>query len=140
MNRENEATGRMGLMAMRQRWSDKRSGGKARTGWKGAAAEVARTVALALILFLASRVALHNARVEGESMLPTLQSGQQLLVNKLAYLRYDPGLVEHLAQGLVGGATAGDPTGSKAGTAPPGTAAGSGAAASDGGITNIKTR
>ena len=53
------------------------------------ALEILQTVALTLIIFFVVRSLVQNFRVEGASMAPTLQSGQYLLINKLAYFRVD---------------------------------------------------
>ena len=47
--------------------------------------EVIETVLLALLVFLGVRFALQNYIVDGASMYPTLEGGQHILVNKLAY-------------------------------------------------------
>lgn len=47
--------------------------------------EVLETLLLALIAFAFLRLVVQNYRVEGPSMEPTLQQGQFLVVNKLAY-------------------------------------------------------
>ncbi len=52
--------------------------------------ELFETVILALLFFLALQFSLGNYRVEGASMLPTLEEGEYLIVNKLVYLRFDP--------------------------------------------------
>jgi signal peptidase I len=51
--------------------------------------EVLQTVLLVGILFFGVRMVLQNFRVEGPSMLPTLNSGQFLWVNKAAYFEWD---------------------------------------------------
>ena len=51
--------------------------------------DIIETVILALAMFLALHLSVQNYRVEGPSMEPTLQEGQFLFVNKLAYLRLD---------------------------------------------------
>ena len=56
---------------------------------KALAWEVVQTVLLTVAIFLAVRVVVQNFRVEGASMDPTLQSGQFLLINKIAYARLD---------------------------------------------------
>jgi len=45
------------------------------------------TVLLAVFIFLAVRFSFQNFRVEGVSMAPSLQDGEYLIVNKLAYLK-----------------------------------------------------
>ena len=59
-------------------------------------AETLEVIALALIMFVAVRSVAHNYRVEGSSMVPTFESNQLLIVNRLAYRAFDldwvPGL------------------------------------------------
>lgn len=47
--------------------------------------EVLETILLGVVLFVAMRSVLQSTRVISRSMVPTLQEGQYLLVNKLAY-------------------------------------------------------
>ncbi len=51
--------------------------------------EVVETALLALLVFLTVRAGLQNFRVEGLSMYPTLDNGDHILVNKLAYAEID---------------------------------------------------
>ena len=53
--------------------------------------ELIETVLLALLIFVALEFSIQNFRVEGSSMRSTLIEGQHLIVNKLVYLRFDPG-------------------------------------------------
>ncbi|MSQ31507.1 MAG: signal peptidase I [Dehalococcoidia bacterium] len=48
-------------------------------------AETLEVIALAMIMFVGVRAVAHNYRVEGSSMVPTFQSGEALIVNRLAY-------------------------------------------------------
>jgi len=57
--------------------------------WAVTVREVAETLLLALLIFLAVRMTLQNFRVEGQSMLPGLDDGEYLIVNKLAYAELD---------------------------------------------------
>jgi len=54
------------------------------------------TVLLALLIFLAVRLSFQNFRVEGVSMSPSLEDGEYLIVNKLAYLKVDLSLFDWL--------------------------------------------
>lgn len=51
--------------------------------------EIAETLLLALVIFLAVRAVVLNFRVEGSSMTPNLHSGDMVLVNRNAYLSFD---------------------------------------------------
>lgn len=53
--------------------------------------ELIETGLLALLVFLAVRASFQNFRVEGESMFPTLENGQYVIVNKLVYSEVDMG-------------------------------------------------
>ncbi len=46
-------------------------------------------VLLALVVFLLLQATVRNFKVDGSSMFPTLEQGNYLLVNRLAYLRLD---------------------------------------------------
>jgi signal peptidase I len=52
--------------------------------------EVLETIALTILMFLVFRFAFQNYRVDGHSMLPTLQDQQYILVNRAAYLLQPP--------------------------------------------------
>jgi len=56
-----------------------------KTDWKRFLIDLFETVGLAVILFLAINTVSARVRVDGVSMLPTLQNGEFVLVNKLAY-------------------------------------------------------
>jgi len=62
---------------------------KRRRHWFVLGRELVETLLLALLIFLAVRSAVQNFKVEGESMLPSLQNGQYIIVNKLAYAQID---------------------------------------------------
>jgi signal peptidase I len=55
------------------------------TDWKRFLLDLFETVGLALILFLIINTVSARVRVDGTSMQPTLQDGEFVLVNKLAY-------------------------------------------------------
>ncbi len=57
--------------------------------WAITAREVVETLLLALLIFLAVRTSLQNYRVEGASMMPSLENGEYLIVNKLTYAEID---------------------------------------------------
>jgi len=58
--------------------------------------EVVETLLLALLIFLAVRATVQNFKVEGSSMLPSLDNGQYIIVNKLAYAQFDMGLLDFI--------------------------------------------
>ena len=51
--------------------------------------EISEALILALIVFLVIQGSIRNFKVDGSSMLPSLQGGQYLLVNKLVYFKLD---------------------------------------------------
>ena len=51
--------------------------------------ELVETLLLAVIIFFAVKAVVQNFRVEGSSMMPSLQNDQYLLVNKAIYYRVD---------------------------------------------------
>jgi signal peptidase I len=55
--------------------------------WKQFLRDVLETVGLAVILFLVINLISARVRVEGYSMRPTLDNGEYVLINRLAYLR-----------------------------------------------------
>src|SRR5581483_869625 len=56
--------------------------------------ELLETLLLAALIFFAVRASFQNFRVEGVSMLPSLQSAQYLIVNKLAYATVDTSMFD----------------------------------------------
>ncbi len=52
--------------------------------------EITETVLLALLIFFGTRMVVQNFRVDGGSMVPGLENGEFLLVNKLAYVAAKP--------------------------------------------------
>jgi len=58
--------------------------------------EVVETLLLAVLIFLAVRSTVQNFKVEGSSMLPSLENGQYIIVNKLAYAQFDLGIFDFL--------------------------------------------
>ena len=54
-------------------------------GWKQFLREILETVGLAVILFLVINVISARVRVEGYSMLPTLDNGEYVLISRLSY-------------------------------------------------------
>ncbi len=69
--------------------------------WAVTARELAETLLLALLIFLAVRASFQNFKVEGASMEPSLQNGEYLIVNKLSYAQLDTGFLDWLP--FVGG-------------------------------------
>jgi signal peptidase I len=61
--------------------------------------ELAETILLTLVIFLAVRALVVNFRVEGDSMRPNLDNGQYLLVNKAVYFHFDLNAVRNLIPG-----------------------------------------
>ena len=58
--------------------------------------EILEAIVLSLVDFLLVQTSLKNFKVEGASMYPTLESGQYLIVNKLAYANLDPARLSKL--------------------------------------------
>jgi signal peptidase I len=54
-------------------------------GWKQFLREILETLGLAVILFMVINLISARVRVEGYSMVPTLQNGEYVLINRLAY-------------------------------------------------------
>ncbi len=61
----------------------------ARTRKPSVLREVAETLLIALVIFVAVRAIVLNFRVDGLSMEPSLKNNEMLLVNRNAYLSYD---------------------------------------------------
>lgn len=57
--------------------------------WAVTARELVETLLLAALIFLAVRASFQNFRVDGASMQPSLENGEYLIVNKLAYASID---------------------------------------------------
>jgi len=57
--------------------------------WSRFLLEALETALLAALIFLAIRFSLQNFRVEGISMAPSLEDGEYLIINRLAYLKLD---------------------------------------------------
>jgi signal peptidase I len=62
--------------------------------WAVTVREVVETLLLALLIFLAVRASFQNFRVEGTSMVPSLEDGEYLIVNKLSYARVNMDLFD----------------------------------------------
>ncbi len=58
--------------------------------------EVAETLLLAALIFLAVRASFQNFKVDGHSMDPSLADGEFLIVNKLTYAEIDLGMFDFL--------------------------------------------
>jgi signal peptidase I len=54
------------------------------------AREIVETIALTILIFLAIHFTVQNYQIDGTSMTNTLQNGQFVLVNKVAYLFHAP--------------------------------------------------
>ncbi len=61
-----------------------------RSGFRRFVIDVAETLILSIVLFAAINAVSARIRVDGASMEPTLQSGEFVIVNKLAYLFGEP--------------------------------------------------
>ncbi len=64
--------------------------------WSVTARELVETLLLAVLIFLAVRASMQNFRVEGASMQPSLDNGEYLIVNKLAYAEIDLSIFDWL--------------------------------------------
>ena len=64
--------------------------------WVVTLRELAETLLLAALIFLAVRASFQNFKVEGASMEPSLQNGEYLIVNKLTYAQLDLSLFNWL--------------------------------------------
>jgi signal peptidase I len=60
------------------------------TDWKRVALDILETLVLAIVLYFGINAISVRVRVDGYSMTPTLQNGEYILVNKLAYKTGDP--------------------------------------------------
>jgi signal peptidase I len=66
------------------------------TRWAVTVRELAETLLLAVLIFLAVRASFQNFKVEGASMQPSLEDGEYLIVNKLSYAQLDTGFLDWL--------------------------------------------
>lgn len=60
------------------------------------ARELIETILLTLVIFVAVRTLIVNFQVDGDSMRPSLQDGQYLLVNKAVYFHFDLNALKNL--------------------------------------------
>lgn len=60
------------------------------TDWKRLVLDILETLVLAIVLYFGINAVSVRVRVDGTSMIPTLQNGEYILVNKLAYETGDP--------------------------------------------------
>ena len=60
------------------------------TDWKRVALDILETLVLAVVLYFGINAISVRVRVDGYSMTPTLQNGEYILVNKLAYKTGQP--------------------------------------------------
>jgi signal peptidase I len=58
--------------------------------WKRAALDILETIVLAIVLYVGINAVSARVRVDGFSMNPTLENGEYILVNKLAYKIGEP--------------------------------------------------
>jgi signal peptidase I len=58
--------------------------------------DLAEMIPISLLIFFVVRALVPSYWVEGQSMLPTLQDQERVLVNKAIYFRYDANFVRHL--------------------------------------------
>ena len=63
-----------------------------RSGFMKFVIDVVETLILSIVLFAAINLVSARIRVDGASMQPTLQSGEFVIVNKLAYFFGDPAI------------------------------------------------
>ncbi|MEX0683757.1 MAG: signal peptidase I [Dehalococcoidia bacterium] len=68
----------------------------AESRWVVTVRELAETLLLAVLIFLAVRASFQNFKVEGASMNPSLDNGEYLIVNKLSYAQMGSGLLDWL--------------------------------------------
>ena len=67
-----------------------------RMGSKPLIREIAETLLIMLVIFTLVRSVVQNFLVEGESMLPTLNDGEYVLLDHLSYFRWDDNLLPRL--------------------------------------------
>ena len=60
------------------------------TDWKRVALDILETLVLAVVLYFGINAISVRVKVDGTSMVPTLQNGEYILVNKLAYKTGEP--------------------------------------------------
>jgi signal peptidase I len=58
--------------------------------WKRFALDILETLVLAIVLYLVINAVSARVRVDGTSMVPTLQNGEYILINRLAYQIGEP--------------------------------------------------
>jgi signal peptidase I len=72
--------------------ADAPASGETRSGFLRFVLDVLETLILSVVLFAAINAVSARIRVDGASMEPTLQSGEFVIVNKLAYIIGEPGV------------------------------------------------
>ena len=70
--------------------SEPQDSGEKRSGFTRFIIDVVETLILSIVLFVAINAVSARIRVDGASMEPTLQSGEFVIVNKLAYMFGEP--------------------------------------------------
>ena len=58
--------------------------------------ELLEATAVFVVAFVALHFSIHNFRIDGGSMSPTLDNQQHILVSKLPYIRMNPGALKHV--------------------------------------------
>ena len=68
---------------------------------RGVVKELLETAIFILLVFLIVRGVIQNFKIEGQSMEPSLHTGQYILVNKIVYFHFDMNAPLRLLPGVV---------------------------------------
>jgi signal peptidase I len=68
---------------------DEQDRGRASSSVRGVVKELLETAIFILLVFLIVRGVIQNFKIEGQSMEPSLHTGQYILVNKIVYFHFD---------------------------------------------------